>query len=152
MLLKSFVVICNIACPLWSGLVVQPQLSTCICTRTHALSLITIFQIHFTHYPVVIGSYSLFIAYLWVEGHQNHPAKRMNINPGTQRCGRARTRGPRVCVCACLGCVCSHVYFEFASVHVCLKKKVFMPRAVSFLTMNLNPFRRIKRTFAYCGT
>lgn len=54
--------------PVLSGLVWWSSRSktctSCRCTNT----LITIFQCHFTHYSVFIGNYSLFIAYLWVQG------------------------------------------------------------------------------------
>lgn len=88
----------------WSGR------SSILNTHAHGAP-ISIFQIHFTHHPGNIGRYSLFIAYLRVEGHQKHPAKGMNINPSMQQCGRARTgamegwcafvRVLPVFVCAC---------------------------------------------------
>lgn len=105
--------------------------------RAYAHTLITIFQIHFTHHPVFIGSYSLFIAYLWVEGHQNHLAKRMNINLSTQQCGRARTEGMFVCICACVACVCLCVCWFWLCLSACVcpkrkkEKEIFMPQAAS---------------------
>lgn len=69
--------------------------------HTHAHALITIFQIHFTQHPVFIGSYSLFIAYLWVEEHRRRPTRRMNIKLGVQQRGGARAEGS-VCVHLCM--------------------------------------------------